>query len=237
MKIYFSILLCCLIVCSGCDDGDPSLAKKPETIVLNGRKNDTTYLYCDYKDPGAVFIEDDDGIPQCSDRFAAVNVSGAVNTRLPGAYVLKYEAVNSGGRPLSPATRTVHVVENKAGFLNGSYDAVCSCTALVAGSSSPGLAIETYTANVTTGSVNRSFALDMLKIGPESVMHNTTLDGDIIYVSFFSPDFDMNSVATGTLAPGGNAFTIESTAYRFAPKITYHCKNVYTRRLITMKNN
>jgi hypothetical protein len=240
VKNYLSIITCCVIACSACEE-DEALpvfeGKKPESIVLNGRRNDTTFLYCTYNDPGAVFILDDDGIPSCSDRFAVVNVTGEVNTRLPGTYVLKYDAVNAGGKPLSPVTRSVHVVENRAGFLNGTYDVVHSCTAVVAGAARAVLVNETYTANVTTGTRNNIFVLDMLKIGHEYVMHNTNLSGHVIEVSFFSPDFAANSVATGTLAPDGNAFTVESTAYRFAPKIIYYCKNVYTRQLIAIRNN
>ncbi|HOZ88438.1 MAG TPA: DUF5011 domain-containing protein [Bacteroidia bacterium] len=240
MKKYLSLITCCVIACSACEE-DEALpvfeGKKPELIVLNGRKNDTTYLYCTYNDPGAVFILDDDGIPSCSDRFAVVNKTGEVNTRLPGTYVLKYDAVNAGGTPLSPVTRSVHVVENRAGFLNGNYNVVRTCTAVVEGSASPVMGNETYTANITTGTRNNHFVIDLLKIGHEYVMHNTILSGNVIEVSFFSPDFAANSFATGTLAPDGNAFTIESTAYRFAPKITYHCKNVYTRQLITVRNN
>jgi len=205
-------------------------------IVINGKKIDTACLYSNYTDRGANVFEDKDGIPNCNDRTLVSDVMSTVNTNLPGTYFITYKAIDSLGNPLTPATRTVHIVENSAGFLNGRYNVACTCTAIIAGASSPTVAMGNYTAIVQPGAINKRFELVALNIGREKVIPYTRLNGNSIDAGYFSSDYASSSVS-GTLAPTKNTFTIESTMYPFSSKVIYRCKNVYTKQLILVANN
>jgi hypothetical protein len=201
-------------------------------IAIIGKKIDTAYLYAAYQDQGAGVLDDKDGIRTCTDFTLGSEITGSVNTRLPGTYFLNYNASDAAGNPLATVTRTVHVVENSAGFLNGNYNVISSCTAVIAGSSNPTVTTENYTATVTSGIVNDGFELSMLKIGTEYVTHWTSLKGNAIDVRYFSLDYHQSSTASGTLSATKNTFTIESKAYLISSPLTYQCENIYTKQLI-----
>ncbi len=134
-------------------------------------------------------------------------------------------------------TRTVHVVENSAGFLNGNYNVACSCTAVIAGSATTSVTADNYTASVTSGSENNSFELSMLRIGPEYVKPSSSLKGYAISMWYFNTDYHPNSSVSGTLSPTKNTFTIESKTFPYSPLMTYKCNNIYSKQLIEIARN
>ena len=204
-------------------------------IVVHGKINDTAYLYTTYKDEGATIFEDGDKTSICDFKLVS-DVSGTVNTRIPGTYFINYNANDSLGKPLATVTRTVHVVENNAGFLNGNYDVFSSCSTVVANSHKPTISTCNYTALVTSGSTNNSFVLISLNIGPEKVIPFANLNGRSILINYFSPEY-ANGTASGTLGITKNTFTIESEFCAYEPVKTYFCKNVYTKQLIELERD
>jgi hypothetical protein len=201
---------------------------------LRGEKNDTAYLFSFYRDPGASIFEYKDSVANCYDYSLVSDVTGTVDTRLPGKYLITYNATNSVGKALAAVTRTVHVVENKAGFLNGNYLVVCTCTAVPSASSVPILSTTQYTASVNSSSVNSQFEISKLKVGPIYVVpHAPTLDGNSIHLGFYHPDFlNGNDELSGILSAAKNTFTISSMVYQYTPVIRYTCNNVYSKQLI-----
>ena len=244
-KPIISIQISCVVIllislwCWGCNED----AAKDFTIIqtngmsssvitMEGQKRDTAYLYASYKDPGASVFEDIDGIKNCNELTLVSDITGSVNTKLPGTYFIHYNAKDALGKPVPTVTRTVSVVKNKADFLNGSYDVVCSCTTISKDLHEPTATTNYYTALVTTGSTNNSFELVPLNIGPEKIIpYNTFLNDKFIEVNYFSPDY-ASCRAWGTLSAAKNTFTIESIVYRYLPKTIYTCKNVFTKKLV-----
>jgi hypothetical protein len=213
------------------------IAKPSAIINIEGKKNDTAYLYATYKDLGASVFEDIDGIANCNEFRLVSDITGSVNTKLPGTYFIHYNAKDASGKSLPTATRTVNVVNNSAAFLNGSYNVACTCTEVSSGLHKPTVTANYYTALVTTGSANNSFELAPLNIGLEKIIpYNTFLNDRFIEVNYFSPEY-ASCNASGTLSPTKNSFTIESIAYPYSRKIIYTCKNVYTKRLVLIANN
>jgi hypothetical protein len=199
-------------------------------IQLEGKTVDTTYLYAPYKDPGAGVLADVNGQLRCS--CIPVEITGTVKTQLPGTHFLDYDAMDASGNRAATVTRTVHVVENSAGFLNGVYDVVCSCTTVAAGSTTSAATTKSYVAVVSTGEVNNSFRLVALDIGSEEVVPWTFLKGNSIEVSYFNAEYDLHSILSGTLSPAKNTFTIDSKVSKYSPVLMYTCKNIFTKRLI-----
>lgn len=190
-----------------------------------GRQNDTAFLYSNYNDPGAYYR---DRNQFC--RPIRVEVSGTVDTRLPGVYLLHYSAVDTSGNTAT-ITRTVNVVENKAGFLNGSYDVSCNCTVTI-GAASPTVTNDNYNATVSTGEKNSHFVVVPLKIGPEYIVPSTILLGDSIGVDYFNCSYNIpTNTFFGKLSPSKNAFTIESNVISYTTGAAYHCKSMYVRRV------
>lgn len=162
-------------------------------------------------------------------------MSGFVNTDLPGIYYLTYKANDSIGNPLTPVTRTVHVIVNNAGFLNGSYNVACTCNAIPK-SGQRIVSSETYTAVVMPERINNHFKLVTLNIGFEKLVpQESWLSGNKVFTSYYSRDVDYTtSGATGTLSSTKNSFTIQTLAQRYSPVTKYLCDNVYTK-LLTIK--
>ena len=83
----------------------------PPVLTLNGPAAVTIEAGAAWTDPGATAID-----PCGADLTAAIRVSGSVNRRVPGVYVLTYSV--SDGVNLSTRTRTVTVVDTVAPWLS-----------------------------------------------------------------------------------------------------------------------
>lgn len=226
--VPFLSIICNLF--SSCDDNlNSNLADKindtiPPIIVIRN-KIDTAFLHTNY---GVEKVEVIDN-GKCLD----VKITGTVNTAFPGTYYLDYDCTDSAGNIAATVTKTVHVVENSANFLNGVYNVVCTNTATIDGSTTPTITTDKYIATISSFTPNGHFDLSAVKVGPEYVMHWTSVSGYSINIHYFSTQFDWTgSASNGTLSPTKNSFTIESTAYQYSPAIRYQTKNVYTKQLI-----
>jgi len=232
MKVYSIVILLTVVLFWACEEEQqikPQII--PATIILNGNKVDTAYLYSQYYDHFARVQEDTDGVLNCNDSKLITNSTGTINTQLPGTYYLHYNANDSKGNVLTTVTRTVHVVENSTSFLNGNYDVACTCTS-VAGPISTSSS-HNYTATVAPNPGKDQFDLIGLHIGAERISTNATLNGHSINLGYFSPDYDhVSSSISGSLSATKNSFIINSKVYRYAPRVTYNCKNIYTKQLI-----
>ncbi|MBA3681365.1 MAG: DUF5011 domain-containing protein [Bacteroidetes bacterium] len=231
MKTYILILSLVSILFLSCDPEEMKEEVIRPAIILNGNKMDTAYLYTTYIDPGAKFFEDNkNGWINDRDFIPVTDISGTVKTNLPGTCYLNYNAKDSSGKPLATVTRTVHVVENRTAFLNGNYDVTCTCTS-VAGPISTTTS-QNYTASVWPNPDKDHFDLIPLNIGVQRVATNASLKGNFINIGYWSPDYDQSSSSSGTLSATKNTFTIDSKFHRFTPRVTYTCRNVYTKQLV-----
>lgn len=239
MRIAAILLLLTLLLLQACDysESETPTAKAtlPPVIILDGPKVDTAYLFSSYHDKGAdvnEFINDE---YRCTD--LRVEVTGTVNTRLPGTCFLYYNVTDRRGYPAATLTRTVHVVENAAGFLSGHYDVACTCTisGIGAAAAQHTITAGTYSASVATGRVNGEFDLVPLNIGPEYVAPSSILIGQTMEMGYFGPEYG-RSAFSGTLSPAKNSFTISSVVYPYHPTVCYSCKSVFTKRLLIAKN-
>lgn len=229
----FKLVLFFFILCnffSSCDENlNSDLTEKntdtiPPIIVIRN-KIDTAFLHTNY---GAEKVEVIDN-GKCLD----VKITGTVNTSLPGTYFLDYDCTDAAGNMAATVTKTVIVTENSANFLNGVYNVVCTNTVSIDGSSTPTITMDKYIATISSFTPNGHFDLSAVKVGPEYVMHWTSVSGYSINIDYFSTQFDWTgSNSNGTLSPTKNTFTIESTAYQYSPPIRYKTKNVYTKQLI-----
>lgn len=201
----------------------------PPIISRMAARIDTAYLNTTYKSSEIEALDEVNGVLRCTN--IPVRISGTPDTRFPGTYVLTYNATDHAGNEAVPVEFTVHVVENPAGFLSGSYNVISTCST-ISGVSVESVGTETYIANVETGTKGGEFFLSALKIGPEYVAHSTTLRGHAIDVSYFSTSYHTASSATGTLSASKNSFTIDAKAYQFYPAVKYLCRNVYTKQLV-----
>jgi len=190
----------------------------PPVIIMYGEKTDTAYLNTVYKDPGSEAV---DGLEGC----LTVEITGKVNTAVPGTCYLDYDYTDAAGNIAATMTRTVHVMENSASFLNGPYNVVCTCTTML-GPAKPTVASDNYTAMVSSYPANNRFELVQLKIGPQYVIPITSLNGNLINVSSYRHG---KSLGSGTLSPTKDTFIIESTFNETSPGITYVCRNVFTK--------
>ncbi|MDP1800472.1 MAG: DUF5011 domain-containing protein [Bacteroidota bacterium] len=225
MKSYIIFLIVIVASLFSCEQPEIPTKIIPPVIVLNGNKIDTAYLNSSYDDRGAIIEKSGN---------ASVNVTGSVNTALSGIYYVDYDYTDTSGNTAATVTRTVHVVENKCAFLNGGYDVVCTCIAIVTGAPNATITTTNYTANVAGAMDNNSFELSSMKIGSGYVVPfpAPSINGNSITVNFWDRDCIPGSCSTtGTLSVTKNTFTIESLAYQFSPAVRYRCKNVYTKQL------
>lgn len=222
-RIIFSLAIVALLM--SCEEVEMPTKIIPPVIVLNGNKIDTAYLNSSYNERGASLEK-----RGC----VSVKVTGNVNTAVAGAYYVDYDYTDTAGNTAATVTRTVHVVENKCNFLNGGYNVVCTCVAVVAGSANPTVTTTNYTATVAPAMDDNCFELSSMKIGSGYVVPfpPPSITGNSITVNFWDRDCIPGSCSTtGTLSTTKNTFTIESVAYQFSPAVRYMCKNVYTKQL------
>lgn len=235
--VAFLLFLISLMSCDSTEETDVSVYKNYTEIVIEGNKVDTAFMFVNYTDQGATVNTYTNGIiDKCPEQIIWANVSGSVNTNIPGTYILNYNADDSAGVPLAQVSRTVHVVENSSNFLSGMYKVTCTCTA-TSGSNKPIVTTENYTAVVNPANGRGHFQLLPLNIGPEQVIPQASLSGTTILVGHFSANYHYpNSTAGGTLSPTKNTFTIETGFQRYSPATIFVCKNVYSK-LLTIKTS
>ena len=237
-KKHILSLLLIAITMQSCNDDDAVVYEHPDSsvLILEGNKVDTAYMFVQYQDPGATVNKYVNGRINCPENVIWANVSGSVNTNIPGVYILNYSGEDSLGNVLAPLSRTVHVIENSSNFLSGIYKVACTCTA-TSGSDKPIITTENYTAVVNPANGRGHFQLLPLNIGPEQVIPQASLSGTTILVGHFSANYHYpNSTAGGTLAPTKNTFTIETGFQRYSPATIFVCKNVFSR-LLTIKKS
>lgn len=234
-SIYFSTLILCS--CNSSSDGKIEQHQTKDTLsspyYLLGNAVDSVFLFVDYMDQGIGFGEKENCENQRVNSEEVVT-KGQVDTRIPGTYTLSYSVRNKTGLLLPLFTRTVHVINNSSTFLNGTYKASCTCTAITQGASSPTVTSANYTAMVSSSSLRDEFALSHLKIGPLSVMTTPLLAGDSLKLDYFSPDYHQMAYykGSGTLLRAKNTFSIRTEVKPYDPKITYNCINSYTKQLV-----
>ena len=220
-----------ILVTVGCEQEEINPVIPLPEIVLQGNPIDTAYLYTTYTDQGAKFFEDNnDRWVNDGDFIKVTDVSGTVDTKLPGTCYLKYNGKDASGRTLATVTRTIHVIENPTTFLNGNYNVICTCTT-AAGPISTNSS-QNYTASVWANPAKNYFDLMFLNIGAEKIAPITSLSGNSITIHHWSPDYYHRSNASGTLSATKNSFTIDTKFYRYTPRVTYTCRNIYTKQLV-----
>lgn len=202
---------------------------KPQLL---GHTVDTVFLFVPYTDPG-VSLQDPDGCPHEQLSRKLVHTEGQVDSRMPGQYILHYEVMGETRKQDVVLSRTVHVVPNSSTFLNGTYKATCSCTAMAQGVSSPSLSSGQYTAMVSSSERRDEFSLSEIKIGPLSASTRALLIGDSILMGYFSPDYHQMAYSSGSghLLRDKERFSIRTRVIPYSSKITYDCINTYTRQL------
>ncbi len=231
MKISFIYFLLIVFATLSCEQEEINPVIPLPEIVIQGNPIDTAYLYTTYNDPGANYFEDNnDRWVNDGDFIKVTDVSGVVDTKLPGTCYLKYNAKNSEGKTLATVTRTIHVIENPTAFLNGNYNVACTCTTTAGPISTS--SSQNYTASVWPNPGKNYFDLMFLNIGAEKIVPITSLSGNSITIHHWSPDYDNSSSASGTLSATKNSFTIDTKFHRYTPRVTYTCRNIYTRQLV-----
>jgi hypothetical protein len=78
----------------------------PPTITVVGDNPMTVECHGVFVDPGATASD------SCDSGVMAATPTGTVNVNTPGEYTITYNASDTSGNTASPATRTVHVVDN-----------------------------------------------------------------------------------------------------------------------------
>ncbi len=246
MKSFVFLFPLLMFSCELIEDTDLIASNRkdsiPPVLQLNGEALDTAYLFTDYVDPGVKLLDEKAG-----DLFiykeGKVETSGEVNMRLPGSYVITYSAKDAAGNFALPITRTVNVVENSTTFLNGNYSVVCSCTVLPQGSNTPSLVSSTYTAAVLSSPRRDNFQISRLNLGPVNVMPGAQLNGSDISLEYYDRDLNYTDgseeVFKNTLSPSKTSFTLETKVMPWSPLVSYHCKNVFTKKMSisTWKNS
>lgn len=210
------------------DDTNSQIHKHLFPIVTPyGKKNDTIRQQITYKNQE---IKNGDYFDRDINLF--LEITGKVNSGVKGIYFLNYNAKDEAGNQAATVTRTVHVIENSTGFLNGSYSVVCSCSASIDGlPNSTTVSTDNYTAYVAPGQSKNSFILSSINSGSVFATYTTHfLIGNFIKGSYImSLDF-RSSEGIGTLSEAKNSFTIVTTSNPFPPnRSTYICKNIYTK--------
>lgn len=241
MKGKYRFFLACTLLSTaiifsycGVYENESAIAQGPAAdtvppVIFVDRLIDTAYLYTSYNPQDVRVIEPDANRSSCNAN--RVNVSGYVNINLPGTYFLEYDVSDNSGNSAATVTRTVHVVENKSAYLNGSYDAVSSCTCVNTSAGSRTVTESSYQADITSEPVNRYFKLISLNIGNDHVALSTRLHDSVFEAGFFNPDYHFKSGGTGTVSSGGNKILIETIAYHYSGFI-FNCKNVYHKKLV-----
>lgn len=229
IKICFFVIVTVALItyCLCMEVEKPVDIKREPVILMYGNNLDSVYLYIPYSDPGATITDNPHNVDY-DNRITAA--SGTVNTHIPGTYYLTYEGTGSDGEILSPVTRTVHVMENPIGFLNGVYDAVCTCTA-IGTSKTPTISVTNYSATVFPENARNYFKLVPVLLGGEFVSPNTYLYGDSIDGGYFSCDYHKASLS-GRLFPSKDSFALHTDVYQYSPQIKYACTSIYKKRLI-----
>ena len=245
-----------VIVFSSCKENEsalPTSARQVDTIPplihLVGKKIDTTYLQisstsltlksasnctwhpgnstANYPDPGASVVDVIDGQLRCTD--IPLTKTGAVNNKFPGTYILYYNAEDDAGNKAATVSRTVHVVQNSAAFLNGDYSIVTSYTATTKGFAQPTVSTSNYTANLSTSEkANNCLNLSALKIGTEYVAAKVHVMNDSFELSYYSPNFNTR-FRVGSVSRANKTFTIETHDYHWDGSTIYTCKHVFTK--------
>lgn len=200
-------------------------------LSLNGKNHDTTYLYAEYSDPGAYYLERDEMAPSCSDTKLVTDVRGHVNTHVLGSYCLSYHAYDNSGKELAPATRTVVVVENKLAYLNGNYQVVYTGTVTSLTTRSSSTTTGSFTTQVKTASRGNCFNVMSLFTGTEHLNVDACVLRDSVELGFWSPDY-ARIETRGKLSPSRTSFTIETVVYPYAVNAVYRFRNTYTKQLI-----
>lgn len=227
MKIYSISFLVITFSWVGCKVEAPKANATATTdtiapaIQIYGNIIDTAYLNTFYINPGAYVIDEFQSID--------IKMAGAVNTASKGTCYLDYDAEDAVGNKAATITRTVHVIESKTAFLNGTYDVACTCTLVSEGSAIPKVSVNNYTAAVMLSQTNDQFELVQLNIGPEYVIPLASLSGNNINLSFY---INSECVASGTLAAAKNSFIIETAVENVSKTAKYKCKNLYTKTII-----
>lgn len=223
LKLVFliSTITFCLQSCSNEIDSEENEFQKDTIapILKLDKKIDTAYLNSIYDDPQAEVID--------RGKCLKVEITGSVNTGVPGTYYLDYDYTDEAGNQAATVTRTVHVLENGASSLIGHYNVALTCTASTAGVNNPTITTTNYSATVSTSNINNRFEIVQLRIGPESVIPISTLSGDAIHLEFYR---NSDCISSGTVSPSKNSFTIQTSTYEGSPSITYVCKNVFTKK-------
>lgn len=203
------------------------------TLVSNGT-NSLTWLpgksTGDYVDNAPAVLDDVNG----EMRYVGLplEVKGSVNNKKVGEYTLIYTTKDAAGNQAIPVSRKVKVVENDAEFINGTYSAVCSCTALAADSKIPIVSKVEYTTYVgASHTINGSFDLDHLRIGDYDVrLAPIRIVGNSLEVHFYDQAFDISrQVSSGKLAADKKAFNIETTVSLFSPVTKYSCRTIFIK--------
>jgi hypothetical protein len=228
------LALSCELIESKDVGSDTSQDTIPPVLRFNGAALDTAFLFTRYIDPGVKLMDEKAG-----DLFiykeGKVETNGEVNTRLPGTYIITYTAKDAAGNSAIALTRTVNVVENSTTFLNGNYSVVCSCSVLPQGSTTPSLVSTTYTAAVLSTDRRDGFEISRLNLGPVNVMPGAHLNGSDITLSYYDRDLNYTDgseeVFKNTLSASKTSFTIETKVMPWSPLVSYHCKNVYTKKM------
>jgi hypothetical protein len=92
---------------------------------------------------------------------------------------------------------------------------------------------------VTPGIPYRSFQVSEMKLGSEQIKSFTSLHGDSIVVNYFSPDYQdsRKKMGYGFVSASKDTFTIITEASPNFSSIKYLCKNIYSKKLVTIKKN
>jgi hypothetical protein len=193
---------------------------------------DTAYLYTIYNANDVRVLDNSKGNVRCNG--TPLKVSGDLNINLAGTYYLHYDATDESGNAAATVTRTVHVVENRSAFLNGSYDVACSCTTTSTGTNTQTINSVTFQAEVYSEPVNGFFKIISVFVGRDHVAVSTRLYDSLFDIGFLNPDYHNGSRGTGTLSTDKNSFLIETVAYNFLGEV-FKCSSNYRRKLIIRK--
>lgn len=155
-----------------------------------------------------------------------VTVTGKVNTSRLGTYYLDHDYTDAFGNRAATVTRTVHVIQNPAEFLNGFYEVVCTCTITQNESPKTTTLTENYTARISSSPLKDHFELVSLKINSEYAIPVSSLHGNDIQIGFYRNTDAKNS---GTLSASKQSFTIDTESGGGKPDSKYVCKNSFKK--------
>jgi hypothetical protein len=125
------------------------------------------------------------------------------------------------------------VIESNYAYLNGTYDVVCQCSITTNGSIKTESVASNYTANVLSSSTPNGISINFINVGPEVLQPITSIIGDSIVFTYYSPNLQLvgGNGGFGKLSSNKDQFTIYSIAKPFRNNKTYHCKNTFTKQL------